>query len=144
MELHRHFSVDDANALLPRVRRAFERARPLHQRMVEVASEMRARGYQPAASPGGFVPGEVSAWQHELEELGQQFDQLLRPLVELGIEIKASDGLVDFRSRYHGRTVYLCWRWDEEAIGWFHDLDDGFGGRRKIENSKAFEGDMLN
>ena len=86
----------------------------------------------------------MSAWQHELEELGQQLNQVLKPLIELGIEIKASDGLVDFRSRYHGRTVYLCWRWDEETIAWFHDLDDGFGGRRKIENIKAFEGEMLN
>ena len=35
--------------------------------------------------------------------------EILREVAELGVEVKAADGLVDFRSKLHGRTVLLCW-----------------------------------
>jgi hypothetical protein len=41
-------------------------------------------------------------------------------------------GLVDFYGRIEGRTVWLCWRYGEESIGYYHDLDSGFGGRRAL------------
>lgn len=141
----RHFSLEAANALLPIVRDAFREARPLQQRMVEVAAEMRGRGFAPQPiGRGGRVPAEASSWQQELEDLAAQIEHLLAPLGELGIEVKAADGLVDFRSLHHGRTVLLCWRWDEPKIDWFHELEGGFAGRRKIEDPTAFEGDLLN
>lgn len=141
----RHFSLEAANALLPIVRDAFRLARPLQQRMVEVAAEMRGRGFAPQPiGRGGRVPAEASSWQQELEDLAAQIEHLLAPLGELGIEVKAADGLVDFRSLHHGRTVLLCWRWDEPKIDWFHELEGGFAGRRKIEDPAAFEGDLLN
>ena len=141
----RHFTVDAANALLPVVRAAFTDARPLQQRMISVAAEMRQRGFTPVSvGRGGRVPGEVSAWQQELEDLAVAIEGKLRPLAELGIEIKAADGLVDFRSMHHGRTVQLCWRWDEPEIGWFHEIEGGFAGRQRIADPSVFEGDLLN
>ncbi len=144
MQAHRHFSVEAANALLPMVRQAFAEVRPLHQRLVEVSAEMRARGFAPAMRPGVQIEAAASAWQSELESLAARIDGLLRPLTELGVEIKAVDGLADFPSQHHGRTVLLCWHWDEPSVGWFHEVDTGFAGRRKIEEPSAFEGDLLN
>jgi hypothetical protein len=52
---------------------------------------------------------------------------------DLGIEVKALDGLVDFRAVMNGRTVYLCWKFPESEISTWHELDGGFAGRRPLD-----------
>ncbi len=41
-------------------------------------------------------------------------------------------GLIDFPAMLDGEEVLLCWRSDEPSITWYHGLNDGFRGRRKI------------
>ena len=41
-------------------------------------------------------------------------------------------GLIDFPALVSGRQVWLCWRLGEDDIGWWHELDDGFAGRRPL------------
>jgi hypothetical protein len=44
----------------------------------------------------------------------------------------AETGLLDFPSRREGEQVFLCWRPDEAAVGFFHGPDTGFAGRRPL------------
>jgi hypothetical protein len=41
-------------------------------------------------------------------------------------------GLLDFLADRHGRDVYLCWRYGEPRIEFYHDLHNGFNGRQPI------------
>lgn len=41
-------------------------------------------------------------------------------------------GLIDFPAVIDGEEVLLCWRSDEPSITWYHGLNDGFKGRKKI------------
>jgi hypothetical protein len=41
-------------------------------------------------------------------------------------------GLVDFPSMREGEEVYLCWEEGEAEIGYWHDLESGYGGRRPL------------
>ncbi len=41
-------------------------------------------------------------------------------------------GLIDFPALLNGEEVLLCWRSDEPSITWYHGLNDGFKGRKKI------------
>jgi hypothetical protein len=68
----------------------------------------------------------------------------LRILEDLGIEIKAADGLVDFRSLRDGEVVYLCWRFGEDRITHWHRLDSGFAGRRAITADDGFAASYVN
>ena len=43
-----------------------------------------------------------------------------------------STGLVDFPYDRDGRIVYLCWKPDEDEIGWWHETDAGFAGRQML------------
>jgi hypothetical protein len=43
-----------------------------------------------------------------------------------------STGLIDFPALVNGRQVWLCWRLGEDSLGWWHELDTGFGGRRAL------------
>ena len=60
-------------------------------------------------------------------------DRLLAQIHEYGCEVKDLNvGLLDFLAEMDGREVYLCWRFGEEEIAYYHDLHTGFGGRRRI------------
>jgi len=109
----RHFGIEEANSLIPLLTRTFEAVRPL-------AAKLDA-----AQGP-------------DRDALAGRIQQELQPLIDSGIEVKALDGLVDFRALREGRTVYLCWRWGEERITHWHELDTGFSGRRPIKPDDAF------
>jgi hypothetical protein len=68
----------------------------------------------------------------------------LSVLEEVGIEIKAADGLVDFRSLRDGEVVYLCWRFPEDSITHWHAIDAGFAGRRPITERDGFAVSYVN
>ena len=41
-------------------------------------------------------------------------------------------GLLDFYGRIDGRLVWLCWRYGEERLRYYHELEAGFSGRRLL------------
>ena len=50
-----------------------------------------------------------------------------------GITLRDIDtGLIDFPALVSGRQVWLCWRLGEDDVGWWHEMDDGFAGRRPL------------
>jgi hypothetical protein len=53
---------------------------------------------------------------------------------ETGCLIKDLDiGLVDFPTLFRGVEVYLCWKLGEAGIGFWHGVDEGFRGRKPID-----------
>jgi hypothetical protein len=57
----------------------------------------------------------------------------LAELQEQEIVLRDLDrGLVDFPALRDGREVYLCWIEGEDEIGFWHDLDAGYGGRQPL------------
>ena len=60
-------------------------------------------------------------------------EQLMNEIQSHGCVIKSIDaGLLDFLTRRDGRPVYLCWRFGEEKIEFYHELHTGFSGRRRV------------
>jgi hypothetical protein len=71
----------------------------------------------------------------EIQQLVFQIDSFIRELTEIGCSFKDWNfqiGLVDFPSVIDGEDVLLCWRSDEDSIGFYHSLEDGFAGRKPI------------
>lgn len=57
----------------------------------------------------------------------------LEKLDKRGIILRDVDeGLIDFRSTYQGREIFLCWCLGEDTIRFWHEADDGFQGRKSI------------
>jgi hypothetical protein len=51
----------------------------------------------------------------------------------LGLTLRDIEhGLVDLPALVAGRQIWLCWQHGETALGWWHDLDSGFSGRRPL------------
>lgn len=141
--MHRHFDVEQANALLPLVRSTFAEVRPKRAELAELAEKLEALGERPDLAAEHSHPPETQQRQRRIQELAHEIQVKLTALVELGIEVKSVDGLVDFRSHFCGRVVYLCWCWDEPEIACYHELTGGFSGRTPIESHHLFVGDLL-
>lgn len=130
------FTVDDANRRLPLVRTIVEDIVNLYadvtQRRQRLAEICRLRPERKSSSTDVYIE-EV-----EQDERDLKFDALrLRGFVEelhsLGVELKDPEiGLVDFRATLNERDVYLCWKLGENEITHWHDLDEGFAGRRPL------------
>ncbi len=68
-----------------------------------------------------------------MKELDRLIDSLFRKIEALGGVIKGVDPiLVDFLSFYKNRYIWLCWKEDEETIMYWHELNEGFVGRKPI------------
>jgi hypothetical protein len=64
-----------------------------------------------------------------------EFVSAVKIITTKGILIKGiDDGLIDFpHIRENGDEVYLCWKVGEDKIEYWHNIPDGFAGRRSIE-----------
>jgi hypothetical protein len=47
--------------------------------------------------------------------------------------------LVDFPSLRRGEKVYLCWKLGEERIGYWHGIEEGFAGRKPLDDAQPEE-----
>jgi len=142
----RLFSLSEANALVGMLRDQFGRARELRDQLVRLQQGLEESGHGidgPDVTVDAAAPPSVQRMQRQAVRIIGDLREILREVSELGVEVKAADGLVDFRSKLHGRTVLLCWKYGEDRVGYFHELDAGFAGRRPLPADGDFVGDLL-
>jgi hypothetical protein len=79
--------------------------------------------------------------ESHIKDLESVIDSLFRKIEALGGVIKGIDPiLVDFLSFHKNRYIWLCWKEDEDTIMYWHELNEGFAGRKPIS---LLEEDML-
>ena len=122
----RHFSREEAEALLPTVEPMLRELRAARDRLTDAEAHQLLADAAPAN--GGGAPGR---------EVGEGFlevRRLLSAVQELGIVIRDIDrGLIDFPALTDGREVYLCWELGEDEVSHWHDLEGGYGGREPLD-----------
>lgn len=129
----RMFTAASANAALPLVSRIVRDIVELHPQWREaisafeveqdsVTAEHESDEARVARERAGHLAGEIESCLDELEQVGCHFK---------GFE----DGLVDFPSLRDGRVVYLCWQHGEAGVTYWHEMDDGFSGRRPLDET---------
>jgi hypothetical protein len=63
-----------------------------------------------------------------------QLDRLVHRVQEAGVIFKDLNlGLIDFPAWREEHEVYLCWKYGEEQLSYWHEIDAGFAGRQPIE-----------
>jgi len=86
-------------------------------------------------------PLERMYLESHIKDLEALIDSLFRKIEALGGVIKGIDPiLVDFLSFHKNRYIWLCWKEDEDTIMYWHELNEGFAGRKPIS---LLEADML-
>ena len=131
----RLFSIAEVNALIPTIS-ALVAAQLREQSEIEQGlAELARRTGRPPRSLTQVQgdPGDVTRIKRDLRERVKRYEAGWERVQELGGVVKdPQTGLVDFYGRIDGRTVWLCWRYGEDSVGFYHDLDAGFSGRRPL------------
>jgi hypothetical protein len=122
----RHFTLEEADALLPRLASLLGDLREARDRLTDSEAHEALSGS--AQANGGGSSGR---------QVGEAFLEVRRLLGEvesLGLVLRDLDrGLIDFPAILEGREVYLCWELGEAKIGFWHHLETGYGGRQPLE-----------
>jgi hypothetical protein len=122
----RYFTLNEANALLDTIRPLMRDILKARQQIVNAQPELWPV-LEKAIGNGGSKKAGSLLKHFETIQHGVQAIQAL------GIEVKDINlGLVDFLAKRDGRDVYLCWRYNEERIDYWHDLDAGYAGRQSL------------
>jgi hypothetical protein len=140
----RHFTVAEAHAMLPDLRRAMDEIAALRdalQRCVDRVKILDALWGPAVREPGNpdreeFLK-ERATVRRTLREIERVVDTRI---VAHGIRFPEGGlehGLVDFPTWFQGRTVYLCWKLGEPAIVAWHEVDGGFKGRKPLTPEQA-------
>ena len=125
------FTVDEANATLPYVRRI------VHDIVSEYARWRDAIYRYEVVAAGntadsGETPEQV-VLREEVDAIAQRINEFINELTGVGCVFKGFEGgLVDFHSQLNGREVYLCWRLGEPTVAYWHEIEAGFSARQPI------------
>ena len=122
----KHFTVEEANALLPELRQIFADIHAEIDRLEANEGELVKSMERVIENGGG----------KRLEQLFRSSDLIrerLARVAELGVQVKdVRRGLLDFPAIRDGEEVLLCWLTDEPSVEYWHDLENGFAGRRRL------------
>ncbi len=129
MRFATHYTLDQARALLPQVRKWL--ARLLRLRADLAGCENTLQGMM---APGKDLGGEaVHSWVKTLAEV----KSILLEFHRRDIQIKDLErGLIDFPAIMADKEVFLCWEKCENDIEHWHDLDAGYAGREPISGDE--------
>ena len=123
----RHYSLEQASALLPKVAALIEHMRSARDRLGD--AEARAALTAAGGSNGGGQPGRT---------VSEGFLELRDAMIWLrDREIVLRDldrGLIDFPTLREGAEVYLCWQEGEDEIAFWHQPEAGFAGRQPLDD----------
>jgi hypothetical protein len=79
-------------------------------------------------------PGPFLAMRSRRDTSAAALKDAFELMEDMGVLVKDLDiGLIDFLTRYHGREVCLCWKLGEDRIAFWHGMEEGFRGRKAID-----------
>ena len=131
----RYYTQAEAELALPAVDRALRDA-IFHKAEYQTAAEELDRNTQRIRMAGGsrVNPGPFLAMRARRDSSAAALKEVFETIEEMGVLIKDLDiGLIDFLTLYHGREVCLCWKLGEDRIRFWHGTEEGFPGRKAID-----------
>lgn len=133
----RYFSVAEANAMIEHLERVFGRMLQMKAQVRTVYARLEEAGFAPGGDDFDLAPDGANAEIIDnLTTLKTLIDALkveVNGLNDAGCRIKdINEGIVDWYASRGNRDVLLCWKLGEKEVGFWHDADAGFAGRRPI------------
>ena len=122
--------------MLPEVDRALRDAL-FHKAEYQASEEALNATMQRIRMAGGsrVNPTPILAIRAGRDASASALQEVFDKIEQMGILVKDLDiGLIDFLTRYQGREVCLCWRLGEERIRFWHGTEEGFAGRKPIDD----------
>ena len=137
----KYFNVEQASGLLPEVERLLRVAVEARARYAEAETVLVALQQRIQMMGGVSVDREsIGRLQESRGRAAESLQTALQNMSELGVQVKdLHTGLVDFPTLYRGQEALLCWKLGEDSIAYWHGVNDGFQGRKRIDSTFLHE-----
>ena len=131
----KRFTLTEAQSMIPEVDRLLREAIAQKSAYEEAERAIQSFSEHIMMMGGVIVDRErVLAWKANRESAAVRLRAAIEKLQEIGCQVKDLDtGLVDFPTLFRGVEVCLCWKLDEVSIEFWHGLEEGFRGRKPID-----------
>jgi hypothetical protein len=135
----RTFTLEEAQSLLSVLESLLRTAISGKQLMEEVEGEMQELSHRIFLNGGTHVDVvAVARRKAERSKAEQRAKDALAEIDSIGVQVKDLDiGLLDFPCEVEGKKVLLCWKMGEQSITHWHGTDEGFAGRKLIDERIA-------
>lgn len=138
------FTVEEANALLPRLSYEFGLVFLLIRDMEEVMASLVSLGVKPSPSMADTRradPPEVKRLKKHLKGLVSTiFDHYLK-IQNIGIIVQdISSGRVSFYTYLGGHPAFLTWEYGENEVRWWHEIYEDADHRKPLHRMSSAPG----
>jgi hypothetical protein len=124
------FTANEANKALPDVIKKFEYALAIKNDITKLEQQLQMS----LSTVNSFE--EYVTLKQKLNSRITKFYESVEILENTGVVVKSIEqGLLDFPSKRFDEEVWLCWKYGETEIKFWHEKDSGFLGRKPVEVS---------
>jgi hypothetical protein len=133
--LSKLFTLSEAQRLIPEIGRILRVCLGAKHAYDEAEKGFKAFNQRIALSGGMLVSHQdIGRLYLRKQEAKALLKATLEELQQTGVHLKDLEtGLIDFPTLYRDREVYLCWKFGELSIAFWHAVEDGFPGRKPID-----------
>ena len=129
-----YFTPQDVNKILPEIQKQISQIILLRNKIISLQEDL-----QKITNEGSKL-GTFIAKKQELNREVSRLYKEIEGLEKRGIMIKSvDDGLLDFPSLRFDEEVWLCWKYGESEIKFWHGRDEGFMGRKPLASASIIE-----
>ncbi|HTS71213.1 MAG TPA: DUF2203 domain-containing protein [Terriglobia bacterium] len=135
----KYFDRREAEELLPTITPWLEEARDEKQKIEAYKNEL-ALVTSRITVMGGISPplADLLHKKSGHDAAAERLVEVINRIQETGVLVKDVDvGLVDFPCLMEDEEVYLCWKLGEDRIAFWHGIDEGFAGRKPLDDPGA-------
>jgi hypothetical protein len=133
----RTFTLQEAQVLLPVLKSLLKQAIDGKKLIETIESEFQELAQKIFLSGGLLVEiGRMAARRAERDKTEQRIKDVLAEIDATGVQVKDLDiGLLDFPCVVDGKIILLCWKVGEDRITHWHGLEEGYAGRKPIDET---------
>ena len=135
----RTFTLDEAQSLLPVLESLLRAAIDAKNTIDEVNAELQALHHRIFLNGGmalDILP--LARRRAEQAKAEQRAKDALAEIDSIGVQVKdLGIGLLDFPCEVDGQIILLCWKLGEKSITHWHGTQEGFAGRKPIDERIA-------
>ena len=135
----RTFTLEEAQLLLPVLESLLRTAIAGKKLIEEVDAEVQETAHRIFLNGGTRlnIVG-LARRKAERQKAEQSAKDAVAEIHATGVQVKDLDiGLLDFPCEVEGQTVLLCWKLGEDRIAHWHTPEEGFAGRKPIDDRIA-------
>ena len=123
----KYFTLHEANETLGSIRLWMDEIQSIRQEILQHQPEIWSVMEKSAGNGGNPT---LSRMVKTFDRL----DALIHQIQDQGVIIKdVNTGLLDFPALKNDREVYLCWKYGEGDIAFWHEIDAGYTGRQPVD-----------